>query len=40
LWEILARLDWSAWEARDHGRLGQPAIHPRVLAAVLLYGRT
>jgi transposase len=38
LWEILERLDWSLWEARYHGRLGQPPIHPRVLAAVLLYG--
>lgn len=36
--EILARLDWSAWEAKYHQRLGQPAIHPRVLASVLLYG--
>ena len=36
--ELLARLDWSAWEASYHGRLGQPAIHPRVLASVLLYG--
>ncbi len=36
--EILAGLDWSAWEGRYHGRLGQPPIHPRVLAGVLLYG--
>lgn len=36
--EILARVDWGPWEARYHGRLGQPAIHPRVLAGVLLYG--
>lgn len=36
--EILAQLDWSAWEAKYHGRLGQPPIHPRVLAGVLLYG--
>jgi len=36
--EILGRLDWSAWEAAYHERLGQPAIHPRVMASVLLYG--
>jgi transposase len=36
--EILGRLDWSSWEAAYHARLGQPAIHPRVLASVLLYG--
>jgi transposase len=36
--EILQGIDWSPWEARYHGRLGQPAIHPRVLASVLLYG--
>jgi transposase len=36
--EILGRLDWSKWEAAYHGRRGQPPIHPRVLAAALLYG--
>jgi transposase len=36
--EILGLIDWSAWEAHYHGRLGQPPIHPRVLAGVLLYG--
>lgn len=36
--DILAGRDWSKWEARYHQRLGQPAIHPRVLSAVLLYG--
>lgn len=36
--EILGRLQWSAWEGKYHARLGQPAIHPRVLASVLLYG--
>jgi len=35
---ILERLDWSKWEACYHGRLGQPPIHPQVLAAALLYG--
>ena len=36
--EILGRLDWSSWEAQYHPTLGQPAIHPRVLASILLYG--
>ena len=36
--EILSRIDWSAWEAGYHARRGQPAIHPRVLASVLLHG--
>src|SRR5215212_6381523 len=36
--EILSRLDWTKWEAAYHPRLGQPAIHPRVLSGVLLYG--
>lgn len=35
---ILGQIDWTKWEARYHGRLGQPPIHPRVLAGVLLYG--
>lgn len=36
--EVLGRLDWSRFEACYHGRIGQPPIHPRVLAGVLLYG--
>jgi transposase len=36
--EILVSADWSAWEAKYDGRRGQPPIHPRVLAGVLLYG--
>jgi transposase len=36
--EILVQMDWSKWEAKYHLHLGQPAIHPRVLASVLLYG--
>lgn len=36
--EILAGSDWSLWEAEYHGRVGQPAIHPRHLAAAILYG--
>lgn len=38
--EILRACDWSEWEAEYHGRLGQPPIHPRVIASVLLYGLT
>jgi transposase len=38
--EILAGYDWSAWEARYHGSRGQPPIHPRFLAAAILYGFT
>lgn len=37
--ELLDRLDWSPFEACYHGRIGQPPIHPRVLASVLLYGQ-
>jgi transposase len=36
--EILRRMDWTAWEAEYHGRRGQPPIHPRVVAGVILYG--
>jgi transposase len=36
--EMLARVDWTAWEAKYHGRRGQPPIHPRIVAGVLLYG--
>jgi transposase len=35
--EILARLDWSEWEATYHGAFGQPPIHPSVLAKILLF---
>ena len=35
---ILGQLDWSQFEACYHGSLGQPAIHPRVVSGVLLYG--
>ena len=35
--EILDQLDWKQWEAKYHGRLGQPPIHPSVLAKVLLF---
>ena len=36
--EILSNMDWLRWEARYHGRLGQPPIHPKILAGVILYG--
>jgi len=36
--EILASMDWSPWEAHYHGKLGQPPIHPRIIAGVILYG--
>lgn len=35
---LLQRVDWSAFEAAYHGRLGQPPIHPKFLAGVILYG--
>ena len=35
--EILGRIDWSAWEAEYHGRMGQPPIHPSILAKALLF---
>jgi transposase len=38
--EILGLCDWSDWEAEYHGKRGQPPIHPRVLAAVILHGLT
>ena len=36
--EVLAGVDWSEWEAEYHGRIGQPPIHPRYVAAAILYG--
>jgi transposase len=36
--EVLAGVDWADWEAEYHGARGQPAIHPRHVAAGLLYG--
>lgn len=35
---ILRRLDWAAWEATYDRTRGQPPIHPRVIASVILYG--
>lgn len=36
--EILEAHDWTSWEAHYHGSQGQPPIHPKVLASVILYG--
>lgn len=36
--EVLAGLEWSDWEAEYNGKIGQPPIHPRVVAATILYG--
>lgn len=36
--ELLDLYDWTAWEARYDGRIGQPPIHPKVLAGLILYG--
>lgn len=35
---ILAKVDWSSWEARYKLTKGNEPIHPRVLAGVLLFG--
>lgn len=36
--EIARGYDWSSWEAKYHGGIGQPPIHPRILATLWLYG--
>ena len=36
--EILSSLDWSQWESQYFGCIGQPPIHPKTLAGVILYG--
>ena len=36
--EVLAGRDWSDWEAEYDLSRGQPPIHPRHVAACLLYG--
>ena len=38
--EILRGLDWAAWEAHYVLLVGQPPIHPRVVAGAILYGMT
>lgn len=36
--ELLSGVDWADWEAEYHGARGQPAIHPKHVAAGFLYG--
>lgn len=36
--EILRGLNWSKWKQLFRGSIGQPPIHPRILAGVILYG--
>ena len=36
--EILSSLYRSEWETRYFGCVGQPPIHPKILAGVILYG--
>ena len=36
--EILRGCDWSAWERQYVLAAGQPPIHPRIMASVILYG--
>lgn len=36
--EILLRIDWIDWQAEHDLTRGQPPIHPRVKAGVILYG--
>lgn len=38
--ELLRTQDWSQWEAEYSAGRGQPGIHPRVVAGVILYGLT
>jgi len=35
---ILDQIDWSAWEATYDLTKGQPPIHPRILAGVIIFG--
>jgi transposase len=36
--EILSSMDWTLWEAEYPRTVGQPPIHPRHMAAGMLYG--
>ncbi len=36
--ELLCEVDWSLWEANYAGHRGQPPIHPKLVAGVILYG--
>jgi transposase len=35
---LLEGIDWGAWERQYHQRRGQPPLHPRLVAGVILYG--
>ncbi|MHC4886041.1 MAG: IS1182 family transposase [Planctomycetota bacterium] len=35
---VLSEVDWTAWEDRYNGLRGQPPIHPRLIAGIMLYG--
>ena len=35
---LLKELNWKAWEARYDPTRGQPAVHPRLVAGVILWG--
>ena len=36
--EVLDEVDWTPWEEEYPRRKGQPPIHPRLIAAAILYG--
>lgn len=36
--EILDSMNWTSWESGYNGGLGQPPIHPSVMAKLLLFG--
>jgi transposase len=36
--EILAKCQWSSWENQYCLAAGQPPIHPRIMASIILYG--
>ena len=36
--ELLDKASWTEWESSYSGRMGQPPIHPSILAKVLLWG--
>ena len=38
--DLLRAVDWSAWEGQYVLAVGQPPIHPRVVAGIILYGLT
>ena len=36
--ELLDTIDWKPWEREYAGNHGQPPIHPRILAGIILFG--